>query len=42
MQVIICSCASSQAAQKDQATEKADALFDAYKDPSDDNIGPEG
>ena len=32
----------SQAAQKDQGTEKADALFDVYKDPTDDCIGPEG
>ena len=32
----------SQAAPKDQATDKADALFEAYKDASDEFIGPEG
>ena len=32
----------SQAAPKDQATDKADAVFEAYKDASDDSIGPEG
>ena len=42
MQLITCANAHSQAAQKDQATEKADALFEAYKDSTDDCIGPEG
>lgn len=32
----------AQAAQKDQGAEKADVLFETYKDPSEDFIGPEG
>ena len=42
MQGITCDDTHSQAAQKDQATEKADALFEAYKDSNDDCIEPEG